>query len=459
MVDVAANTSTTARFEVSDSGLGIGGSYSGVIDFAGDHDWIAVTLNAGVAYKFYGSGASTDETTNDTVMELHDSSGALIIADDDSGVGLNPLIAYTPTTSGTYYIDMHLFSTTNPSGEYSVFVTSAVANDVQLTTGADVVTSPAGTTDRELGGAGNDSISLGASTGTQGYDALGEQGADIIHGNSVANYIAGGIGNDSIFGHGGSDHLWGDAGNDMIDGGDGNDEIFGGTGNDQMTGGTGNDIFHVDSIGDSVFELANGGTADEVRTALNNYVLPSEVENLKLEGGTTPLNAIGNSLNNSMTGNLGNNTLSGAGGNDTLIGGQGNDVLIGGAGKDTTTGGGGLDRMVISSLSDSGTTFAQRDVINTFAHGDKIDLTGIDANTNVAGNQAFQFVDHFSGVAGQLQWDLTGVSATGVKGYLVQGDVNGDSFADFSLQIYTSPTANLPGGVDGWHLAAFDFIL
>ncbi|WFU66858.1 calcium-binding protein [Bradyrhizobium brasilense] len=248
----------------------------------------------------------------------------------------------------------------------------------------------------------------------------------------MANYLVGGIGNDSIFGHDGNDALWGDAGNDSLDGGDGNDELFGGPGNDIMTGGTGNDIFHVDSIGDSVIELANGGTADEVRTALNNYVLPSQVENLKLEGGTAALNATGNSLNNTMTGNLGNNTLSGAGGNDTLLGGQGNDVLIGGAGKHTTTGGGGLDRMVISSLSDSGTAFAQRDVINTFAHGDKIDLTGIDANTNVAGNQAFQFVDNFSHVAGQLQWDLTGVSATGVKGYLVQSDVNGDAIADFS---------------------------
>ncbi|MGY4178389.1 Ca2+-binding RTX toxin-like protein [Bradyrhizobium sp. USDA 4518] len=459
MVDVAANTSTTARLETSDFGLSVGGSYSGVIDFAGDHDWIAVTLNAGTAYRFYGSGSSTDGTTDDTVLELHNAAGTLLVSNDDSGVGLNPFLTYTPATTGTYFIDMHLFSTTNPSGEYSVFVSSASATDVQLTTGADTVTSPATFSDRELGGAGNDSISLGASTGTQGYDALGEQGADILHGNATANYLVGGIGNDSIFGHGGNDAMWGDGGNDSLDGGDGNDELFGGPGNDIMTGGTGNDIFHVDSIGDTVVELANGGTADEVRTALNNYVLAPQVENLKLEGGTAALNATGNELNNSMTGNLGNNTLSGGGGNDTLIGGQGNDVLIGGAGKDTTTGGGGLDRMVISSLSDSGTTFAQRDVINTFAHGDKIDLTGIDANSNVAGNQAFQFVDNFSHVAGQLQWDLTGVSATGVKGYLVQGDVNGDAIADFSLQIYTSPTANLPGGVDGWHLAAFDFIL
>ncbi|MGY4178365.1 hypothetical protein ACVIHH_003656 [Bradyrhizobium sp. USDA 4518] len=115
--------------------------------------------------------------------------------------------------------------------------------------------------------------------------------------------------------------------------------------------------------------------------------------------------------------------------------------------------------MVFETLADSGAAFSSRDVINTFAHGDKIDLTAIDANSTVAGNQAFHFVDHFSHTAGELQWDLTGISSTGVKGYLVQGDVNGDGVADMSLQIYTAPTANLPGGSSGWHLAAWDFML
>lgn len=46
-----------------------------------------------------------------------------------------------------------------------------------------------------------------------------------------------------------------------------------------------------------------------------------------------------------------------------------------------------------------------------------------------------------------------------MKGHLVQGDVNGDSVADFSLQIYTAPTNNLSGGSAAWNLAAWDFIL
>jgi Ca2+-binding RTX toxin-like protein len=190
-----------------------------------------------------------------------------------------------------------------------------------------------------------------------------------------------------------------------------------------------------------------------------------------LVGGTQGAN-----INNVINGGLGNDTIHGMNGNDqvfggggadflfggngadALDGGLGNDVLTGGDGKDLRNGSGGLDRMDFNALSASGVTFAARDVINTFADGDKIDLSDIDANSLVGGNQAF-FVSAFTGVAGQLQWDLTNISPTGVKGYLVQGDVNGDAAPDFSLQIYTSPTNNLPDGSAGWNLAAWDFIL
>jgi Ca2+-binding RTX toxin-like protein len=162
-----------------------------------------------------------------------------------------------------------------------------------------------------------------------------------------------------------------------------------------------------------------------------------------------------------LVGNDGNDTLDGGAHNDTMLGGQGNDTLIGGGGKDLMTGGGGLDRFVFATLSDSPLAFAGRDVINTFAHGDKIDLSAIDARTNVAGDQAFSFIGAaaFSGVSGQLRFDMTNISATGVKAYTVYGDVNGDSVADFSLQIFTSPTADRTGQPQTWNLASWDFML
>jgi hypothetical protein len=74
---------------------------------------------------------------------------------------------------------------------------------------------------------------------------------------------------------------------------------------------------------------------------------------------------------------------------------------------------------------------------------------------------SFRVAGTYCGFAGAVSCNgtFTNVSATGVRGYLVQGDVNVDSAADFSLQIYTSPTNDLPGGAAGWSLAAWDFFL
>ncbi|WOH48857.1 calcium-binding protein [Bradyrhizobium sp. sBnM-33] len=272
---------------------------------------------------------------------------------------------------------------------------------------------------------------------------------DVLTGNGDVNRL---IGNDGV------DQLYGLVGNDTLDGGAGNDLLDGGAGIDTMTGGGGDDTYTVDNAGDQVIEALNGGT-DTVNTSVNYALAAGQQIEVFTASGTNGITLTGNELGQTINGNTGNNILSGGGGADLLLGGIGADVIDGGAGKDTMTGGAGLDRMVVSSLADSGVAFAFRDVINTFAHGDKIDVSTIDANSLAAGNQAFTFVSAFTGVAGQLQWDLTNTSPTGVKGYLVQGDVNGDAAADFSLQIYTSPTNNLPGGSAGWNLAAWDFVL
>ncbi len=70
------------------------------------------------------------------------------------------------------------------------------------------------------------------------------------------------------------------------------------------------------------------------------------------------------------------------------------------------------------------------DVITDLSNEDKIDLKGIDANSKVAGDQAFSLVSAFSGAAGQATWkydaghDLTVLSL----------DVNGDRAADMVVQ-------------------------
>ncbi len=123
--------------------------------------------------------------------------------------------------------------------------------------------------------------------------------------------------------------------------------------------------------------------------------------------------------------------LSGGTGNDDLRGGMGRDKLYGGSGKDILWGGEDADRFVFRHKSDSGVSAKSRDVVADFQRGDKIDLSAIDASAKKAGNQSFKFVSHFSGKAGELQWDKN------AKGFYVSGDLNGDKHADFSVQVNT----------------------
>ena len=96
------------------------------------------------------------------------------------------------------------------------------------------------------------------------------------------------------------------------------------------------------------------------------------------------------------------------------------------------TGGLGPDIFVFGAQSEFGPA-GQEDVIVDFARseGDKIRLTGVDANTNVANDQAFSWLGTgaFTGVAGQLHYALMGNDA------LVSGDVNGDGVADFQFKV------------------------
>ena len=252
----------------------------------------------------------------------------------------------------------------------------------------------------------------------------------------------------------GADRIDGGAGNDTLYGGQHNDVLIGGVGADTMQGSIGNDVYVVDDAGDIVSEGPAGSNGiDTVQAAIsfslaNTTRVFGAVENLTLLG-TGNLNGTGNALNNLLTGNAGANILSdtvdGNGGNDHLSGGSGNDqlyggigadlleggpgddLLRGGTGKDHLYGGSGADDFVFRALAEAGNGSA-RDVIHNFQHGlDDIGLTGIDANTLLAGNQAFRFVNanSFSGAAGEINY-INGI---------VAADVNGDEIVDLQIAL------------------------
>src|SRR5262249_44371354 len=192
-------------------------------------------------------------------------------------------------------------------------------------------------------------------------------------------------------------------------------------------GNFGNDRYYVDNAGDVVDETGGDGIDKVVSSRTFNLASANvigEVENLTLTGSAN-LNGTGNSLNNVITGNAGNNVLNGANGDDSFIGaagndslnggagndklngGDGNDTLIGGLGADSLTGGLGADSFFYQSTGQSTVATIARDTVVDFsnAEGDKIDLSTIDANSTLAGNQAFTFIGAaaFSHTAGELR--------------------------------------------------------
>ena len=123
-----------------------------------------------------------------------------------------------------------------------------------------------------------------------------------------------------------------------------------------------------------------------------------------------------------------------------IIGNGGANVLWGREGGDLLTGGGGADRFDYDSLFDSDPTAA--DVITDFsrAQGDKIDLSTLDANLEVSGNQAFRFIGAapFTG-AGQVR-AVTSGGGTAIEVNLSDAPLGAD------LVIVVSSTVPMQAG-------------
>ncbi|MEO7178951.1 MAG: M10 family metallopeptidase C-terminal domain-containing protein, partial [Allosphingosinicella sp.] len=136
--------------------------------------------------------------------------------------------------------------------------------------------------------------------------------------------------------------------------------------------------------------------------------------NISIAYNTIIENANGGSARDYLYGNDVANKLNGNGGDDVLDGAKGNDIYTGGA---------GADEFRVSQIG-------YNDKITDFTSGvDKIRLSEIDANSGLAGDQAFTFIGNsaFSGVAGELRGYVQGGD------HYLAGDVNGDGLADFTI--------------------------
>ncbi len=401
-------------------------TYIGIGDFAGTGNGAANSVTGGAGADTL-SGAAGDDTL-------------------DGGAGIDQLAG--GLGNDVYIINAGIDTITELAGEgtdsvrtaLSAFTLAAEVENLTYTgtvaftgtgNGGDNIIAGAGANDTLSGGAGNDSLdgstgddSLIGGIGDDTYiidaaldgvvEAVGE-GTDTIRA-TVASVTMAANTEVLVFTGGGNFTGTGNADNNTITGGAGADLLDGRAGSDSMTGGLGNDVYVVDVATDVVLELAGEGT-DTIRTDLASLTLAAEVENLTYTGAGS-FTGTGNALAN------------------VIMGGAGADTLTGGGGVDTLTGGLGGDSFVLVALADS--PVATPVTISDFlaAQGDRIDLTAIDANSTIAGDDAFTFIGAalFSNVAGQLRIQTVGADLQ------VLGDVDGDGAADFAITLTSLAT-------------------
>lgn len=277
----------------------MGSKAKGEIERGWDSDAFKVYLYAGTEYRFYLNGADTyDGTLPDPYLRLYTSAGTWQATDNNDGEGKNAYISYTPTSSGTYYLQAWGYSSSE-TGTYTLIAKSGDDDHLVGTWMKDYF----------WGGDGADTIDGGG-----GDDHLyGDAGNDVIHGGSGNDWIDGGYGHDWMDGGDGHDYLYGYEGNDTIKGGAGNDDLYGGNGHDDLAGNDGHDWVYGGGGNDSVY----GGNDDD--------------------------HVYGDEGNDHAYGGAGNDTVSGGDGNDKVYGDKGDDDIAGGNGKDMVWGGDGND--------------------------------------------------------------------------------------------------------------------
>jgi Ca2+-binding RTX toxin-like protein len=151
----------------------------------------------------------------------------------------------------------------------------------------------------------------------------------------LADSIAGGGANDTIYGQFGDDTIGGGAGSDLIFGGSGNDSLRGGEGDDTIYGGDGNDTIDVDID----LDLAYGDAGDDL---LIDGSFGNRASTLYGGDGNDTIQSGTGTAAAQYYGDAGDDLFEDRGGdNQTYFGGAGSDtyVALTGIGNDTIIGG------------------------------------------------------------------------------------------------------------------------
>ena len=327
----------------------VGGDFNDTLTGLGGNDRLfghggTDLLDGGPGNDLLNGGTGTDTAT---------------YADAASGVTVN-LTLVTPQVTGGSGTDT-LISIENLIGSNFADTFTAAATGSSLSGGVG--------NDLLIAGPGNDTLD-----GGQGVDAVSYANAAAgVHvsllTSAAQNTVGAGtdtlISIEKLVGSAFADTLTAGAAGSTLNGGNGGDDLFSGPGSDILNGGGASDF--------ADYALAAAGVTVSIAvTTFQNTVGAGSDQLVGIE------KLVGSNFADTLTGDGGVNTIYGIAGADTLNGGGGGDYLYGGAGADS---------FVFSSIAD--TTVAAPDTIGDFQTGDHIDLHLIDANTAVAGDQAF----------------------------------------------------------------------
>ena len=289
-----------------------------MIEYEGDDDWFAVTIEAGQNISF----SLTSDNLSFNGLRLLDASGNTVLAEG------NESMTFLATESGTYFVSAFTFGN-DTVGELEITANEITSDDYadDITTDGFVsvadITSPTGV----LEAAGDeDWFAIDVVAGQNFYVAAfassqaGSQRAENLRVSLV------------------------DADGNSVSSGD----LF-----SQLPA----SIDYTSDVDQRLYVIVTSdGTPDDsgyVLLARNFIVGTQETETLigtedrdEIRGdiGDDFLNGLGG--NDFLRGQDGQDTLDGGAGNDTLVGGQGNDIIFGGLGNDTLIGGTGSDKFV-----------------------------------------------------------------------------------------------------------------
>lgn len=295
----------------------------------------------------------------------------------------------------------------------------------------------------------DDAPAPGSNSNAPGAPVVGTANADVLLGTANSENIIALGGNDTVLGAGGADIVRGDEGDDFISAEGGDDVVFGGAGNDDALGGNGNDMLYGDAGSDRIFgdagndlidagtgnDTAHGGDGNDMFVASSGdgddtYYGDAGIDTLDMAAITASLTV------DLGTGFAGRGSASSSqSGSDTLwnvenvVTGSGNDTITASSAVNIIDGGAGNDTFRFLSAGD-----ADGDTIAGFQPGDKIDVSGIDANNGSGGNQSFTLVAA-STLSGAAQLVVTHETREDGDYTIVQGSVDGDSGAELRLSI------------------------